>query len=1737
MSEYFGPGVSRTLSALERQFQTVVWQKNKPPLDSEFNLMSQIDLENLRETVRSQVHSGFLLDPTRAMADFVTDPSNSNQFHLGLPRPNETQPILTAIVNGWSVPVVGTFTNDVSNLVKLFPPPASQSRIDLVFLEVWLARVAPNPSSVNKPTTSTLWRWGNVEFGGTNLPDDLEDPTIGFETTERVQVQYRLRVYGQGAGIGTGVALDVYPDGLGDPNIAGQGTAGTPNATFPFENMREALGDPGLWRAGDGNPLNSLGTVDGYAYAIPVCAVFRRNSSSYSPVEPGLANQNGGFNRNGSALNRNGATVFTTATLTSALDATTVGAITFTGLAGSGFDTLTPAQLAAGVFIQLDEEILGPISAITATTMTVASRGRGATMAVPHDAGIVVRIFNSRPDGLFADQVADADILDLRHGVTFGDWDYTRLLIHNLSNLVLNRMRSSYKQSSVGKTEGVQVVEVSYLQGSSLVVPASALGVDGPDGIRTTFSDAATVQNDVTVLCHTPTGAGSDPALDTGVFWDVGADFRPTGFISSAGGYANGSVIFLNIGGANGVEGARASFRPNSFKGVRFLSPKEMWRDGDVGHCGNRTPFTLRWPSIKDLTPAAPGETAAAGPMYPTPESNFEKPFLVLGGTLNAASSIPAPVLHVSGGVYEVEFPGYNFDAAGGWWNGTSIQSLDTTGIANPVLRGQRTLFDMLTRGATDLTGNSSEVYLLLYGDNTTLGNNGVVKVIGAGTVGYTNSSATAPDRVRVSFIVEGVSAWGAAPGAVGVAEMRSQYTNAEDGPGGSLVTPSSLAVVLTDIEGLTATKWSGAVTAPVAEPLLLSTSLMYNPGRGAMMRVPDTTWSVSGVSLGTEYLRQSGGALDPAWASATGISSAQTPFDYSHVGSWNRLPSLGLSAPEAPAYGGNVAMYSEQTRESEVFIDSGSKTMVLRPYRSVNMTLDGFVYTGDVTNPTLLGTATYPASVDGPPAGTPKDAAGIFDTTLLKGYAVPPEFMPRFGRQDIPFRIGSDPATFLAGINHLFTDTTSTAAAVTNIVGGQDNPVGTNIYPLYVQTGPTSGVKYGEYGSVIGFDAYQGRLFYSSDVVSSDLGRGMRGIQLPPYLGVARLYGVFDRRDFVAKGGATFAGDRITPAVNPATNLLRTDAKKQTLFILEGGASDVTGSADDHTYIIPSEAIDIRLSPNYLSGEGFEDLEYVVVFACFGFARGFINKNNIVLTRRHNGTAGTPTIPDTLAPVGMTLPLPAVLNDGFFVGYTRTPYQGDPYMTRAGGTRLTNDYAARYGQVDISAQYAVETPLQQFTPSGVLVPKMPNRRPLQVLASVDFYTTLGTGKVGGDLYPGTITDCGHTENTEAASLRRPMTPNDPAWRVVPRTYSEGQPATAPVASMRLRVVTNVAPVVPVAITVQNTVFVQGVGWSFGGSAAATATNIANAIMANATTAALVDAYTTGTSEVFIVARTPGSIGNTIRVETSNNILFQWRTPDGRALTGTATTLVGGSDIAVNAGNGTSLLTLTGMTERLPLGILLQDSDFLCENPLGDDASALATQPAGIQPLQSLLPLAGAAKEYTPYVGGPGQWVVLSDGKILDYAAASETFRLYRGGGPVFVVSEPEPGAPLSWVSGSFPATMQPVVKGGILACKAMLVRNLPEEAFTTLTETTPGDEVQLVIATYGILGDGHTQTEGIRLGGSISPTGYGEGYAAADRYRLEGRPLSKARVREYPPGDADPAVLPTVTPPTTTGC
>lgn len=2123
MAEDWGTGVSQTLSALNRQFSGVVWQKGKPPLDRELNLMSQVEWETLRQVVRNQMPSGFLMDPTRSIDDYQFDPSWANRFRLGNPRipmghreSAEKDPVVWVNVNGWIIPVCGTNTaeGNLFNVINLKAPPQSDARIDFVFLEAWQCRVDPNPSATNKPSTSTIWKYGNVNYGGTNLPDDIEDPTIGYETTARIQVQYRLRVQGGGGGFGTSVPLDVYPDGLGYTDIYGQGANATPQAALgAFTNMRTELGDPGLWRAGNGDPDNNYGTIDGYVYAVPVCAIFRRGSNVYVAVnQAGNPTQNGAFCRTPSAINPSAADLSTVA-LTSALSSTYVGAVNVTGLAGSGLDDA--GHVLSSVFLVIDGEIIGVSNVnVGAGTITipVGGRGRFGTAAVGHIARASIGFYNTRPDGLFADEVAAQDVLDLRHAVNAQDWDFNRLLAHNVAALAKGTLRSAWKLSAVGDTQGPVVHEVDYMYaGNSALHPNYTYPVDGTDGVRTVFSDAAAIQPDVTILLDNNalhSNGVVDDTFETNVAWDVSPGFHASGWMNSQStNFTDNTVIHLYTGGEDGNGGARRTFREAGTRGVRLLTPREYWKTGyptvtpDVG---NQYPVTIRLPNYPVFhpiptritgTPTA-GYPALAdrhvGPMYPSRESNFERPFIVLGGILHTAlkttitANLVSMTKSIAGQIYELDV-GINFDTYGNWYSQDAAGDFedDPTRVADPLFHGLRTLYGMLTDGGRDNTGDSSEVYVVLYGDKDSKTNNGAFKVVGAGTMGLTLRPGSSPTSIQLVPLgaepLTGANNGWDNTGNVMTVEFRSQHTHAED-TSSHATKWADIAIVLTDMGGHKSSHPWGSLNiggSPIRagllggsaadgydlslpldgvtdwpkldSKLLISTTLLYHPGHGAMARVPDDIVRFARTKsnpIDGRYLRQCPATLDPTFPGFTGAPTDETVWPSNHVQLWNRLPGLGWSAPLAPNYGGNVVGFTEQDREHELFVDAGSKTAIFRPFRSREMTLGGTTYptiggpttTGFAADQCLLGTYNFAALH---PAIFKDDLelwTGTAGTEKRMGIEVPREFMPRFGRQDIPFHRydGENPMVIMPGINHLFRDTADITNPVFNIIGGYSTTPGVAaVNPMYFLTcldDKVTAVDYAKAGTTTLWAnnvPYVGARLttdisifatYGQEVLdnllavnSSDLGRGLRGIQLPPYYGPARVVGVFDIRDAFTKSGHLINPvDRWSPdGADPAPNLLREDADRQTLFILRDGAKDYTNESGDHTYIIPENALDLTRCLNWdpNSPTDFKDMDFVVVCTVFGFAKDWINGNNYVTYRKVNGAGvtqsdGAPSSSFLVDGIPMVIPCPAA-PDEFYVAYNRTAYQGDVYMSRQATASTASDYQVRYGQLTSTQQYAMRWPIQQYDANGDYVPQIPNARAFEVLASMDFYTTMGTGKIGGQLYPGTPLDVGYVENSTNAALRKPDAATSSMWQVFSRAYSEGQKSSDNRAQMGLTVLsvseldegaaastnlkafikfklldgssetlyytrqqsyaamgayltglgvadpsanliliqetvkpqefkttytvpggtTALAPelsftsaniplagasvgdavivelnqanaasignvnihgwvdtsgnvkvrlhnhVTPAAfellggnnsqairditgansrltgdtvaahgmslITVTPTVFpwadptkgqVVLVGyvnqadedglfftgevsaanqllltahnptdvaitWGAGGSkdlriailekfdVAAFTFAIANLVMnirvlhtpaytfesANETAfntlqkivqhpniSKSLTARVSLTSTMHLEAVPTGGEGNRIRISVGNmdptlssnivNVLrletpyTNDRTTNNQSFKAdTSANFFGGHDFSMNAGPGTSQVKLTGMIERFPTGALIQDSDFLCENPLVDSSSAMKSSAAGPRAIQSIIPLTNGGDEYTRFTGAPGELVAQSDGAVMTTSfgawrrnnlTGSRIFRMYRGGGPLYVMGGDNPGGPVDWVSESFPAAITPVLKGGILVCRAMLVRNFYEETqpIAGVTKVSDGDEIQMVIATYGMFGNTELQKDGMTLSGVISPAGYGEGYAASDRYRLAGRPMFKGTVRQVPdPASVTLAVYP----------
>jgi hypothetical protein len=285
----YGPATSGYLDPADRAWETVVIQAGKPILDKELNLVQDVEQEAELVTRRRSFPSGW-------MSDQFLNVTQSGLLNALVTTANTIQlATQRAHVNGWLVHVADTGDATELNVLSLGAGPvgAGTKRTDLIILEVWRRLIPAAPTATGKSPAARIWRYGNVKIPSAsdlalNFADDILDGAVGSETTKRVQIQYRLRVI-------SAVDLFTFPNGIDDPTVVANtvpATAAAPDGTatiYTYTNQ-SSLGDPGLWRTGNGDPTNTLGTVDGYMYALPLCAVFRRNTTAFARN----TNHNGG---------------------------------------------------------------------------------------------------------------------------------------------------------------------------------------------------------------------------------------------------------------------------------------------------------------------------------------------------------------------------------------------------------------------------------------------------------------------------------------------------------------------------------------------------------------------------------------------------------------------------------------------------------------------------------------------------------------------------------------------------------------------------------------------------------------------------------------------------------------------------------------------------------------------------------------------------------------------------------------------------------------------------------------------------------------------------------------------------------------------------------------------------------------------------------------------------------------------------------------------------------------------------------------------------------------------------------------------------------------------------------------------------------------------------------------------------------------------------------------------------
>jgi len=335
-------GTTRTLEEGKTGFKNVIFKPGKPPLDSELNFVGDL-AEGLSKKQLELLHnSGFFTNPSIYSTGYDNSGTNfginlTTSPNLLIFKNPHNVPMGVNILGDVVMLGGSNCTNASQAFVTLPPPPGSGSREDLVFLEVWYQQIV-SQSYTNRPvvgiknaqlvvgqlyqiaslgtstnadwaaigvigtptvgltftasatgagsgtgtvtTNSQVYAYGNIQSGLPTVPDNIYYSLINTQTTDRIQVQYSIRVV-------PGVNFGVYPDGIND-NSTVFGQAAMPlQSTYGYAPHPT---DAGLYVAGDGSPSaqTALGSDDGYVYAIPLVRVHRRNAAPFS-----LSNLNG----------------------------------------------------------------------------------------------------------------------------------------------------------------------------------------------------------------------------------------------------------------------------------------------------------------------------------------------------------------------------------------------------------------------------------------------------------------------------------------------------------------------------------------------------------------------------------------------------------------------------------------------------------------------------------------------------------------------------------------------------------------------------------------------------------------------------------------------------------------------------------------------------------------------------------------------------------------------------------------------------------------------------------------------------------------------------------------------------------------------------------------------------------------------------------------------------------------------------------------------------------------------------------------------------------------------------------------------------------------------------------------------------------------------------------------------------------------------------------------------------
>jgi len=337
---------------------------------------------------------------------------------------------------------------------------------------------------------------------------------------------------------------------------------------------------------------------------------------------------------------------------------------------------------------------------------------------------------------------------------------------------------------------------------------------------------------------------------------------------------------------------------------------------------------------------------------------------------------------------------------------------------------------------------------------------------------------------------------------------------------------------------------------------------------------------------------------------------------------------------------------------------------------------------------------------------------------------SLPRHLVPGWGEVHAPV-LASNGAIFHRGVNFMLQAREGLNTNVTDADHCRQYINYTSNVPLSyasMSTGNFSGLTIvpATYNSTFSFGGvtHAGAKFFTDQ-----RGLGRQGIELPPFYGIARLWAVYEASDYKANGSSVNPSTREAIGAG-AVNLLRTNFQGPVFWV----EIDDDG---DSTFILNAEALDLTKSPVPIPS--FTSKHYVVEASVFGFDRDAFDTSKpfrLVLSRdrtaANTGVRATNTDAAIFGPVSV-VPGPMTASDNALVNFSRTPYGGDPWGSQTNYV----DHGYNPGSLTTSVAYQlVSSTLNEASLTR------PNQKPLEVLASIGFITSLGTGRFSGDVVP-----------------------------------------------------------------------------------------------------------------------------------------------------------------------------------------------------------------------------------------------------------------------------------------------------------------------------------------------------------------------------------------------------------------